>query len=583
MKLKLTSEDISCIIPCLNKLLDGCYLTQIYDGNEDNTRSVVFKLRYKSEEIVKYYYLLIETGIRLHTIDNFVSVRPAPSGLVSKLRKEFKDKRLWPIKQIGNDRSIDIKFSNSNHLIIELYDKGNFILTDENYIITYIIRSYQYKDKKIDVKYKYPIEELIIDSKMIDISNSKGYIVKNEVFSGFPIENKDVMEFEDINEALKFYFKTEEKKVKVTKKEKQKTRQNNKKGNIESQIDKLTKSEEKEIEKADKFIENISLYQEIIDIIKLFLQNSRSFDILNDELKLRYNNSIKIDHEKLIIDEYILDYNISAYENVNKIYNKKKVFTNKKEKALNLYENTKFEKKTNETKNKIIINRKQHKFEDFWWFIIDNIKILCGKSADDNEKLLNNCEKNDVLIHGHFDKSPWAIVKNPDKIEIPIKILNYAGNFLVQRSWSWNENYPNDSYYTYPDKISKSAPSGEFMGKGSRMVHEKNILSTADMIMALTVIFYTKDGKFTLNPDRYNEIEYGMVMCCPYNVANSALFKIKLKPSGTKRDKGRKKLLESIISNFMKVKLKDNRIKDYVRAIPKDEWDKVCIHYFNLK
>ena len=187
-----------------------------------------------------------------------------------------------------------------------------------------------------------------------------------------------------------------------------------------------------------------------------------------------------------------------------------------------------------------------------------------------------------MLIHGHFDKSPWAIVKNPDNIEVPIKIMSYAGNFLVHRSWNWNENYANDSYYTYPDKVSKSAPSGEYMGKGSRMVHEKNFLSTADMIMALTIIFY-EDGKFTLNPENSNKIEYCMVMCCPYNVANSALFKVKLKPSGTKKDKGRKKLIDSIISKFLKLKIKDEKLKDYIRAIHYEEWDRVCIHFFTLK
>ena len=334
--------------------------------------------------------------------------------------------------------------------------------------------------------------------------------------------------------------------------------------------------------KADNFIENINFYQEIIDYIQDFLKKSRNFSGLNELLNEKYENSINIDHEKLIIDDYILDYNVSAYENVTKIYSQKKVFTSKKEKALNLYENTKFEKKVSEIKEKLIINRKQHKFEDYWWFIIDNIKILCGKSADDNEKLLNNCEKNDILIHGHFDKSPWAIVKNPDNIEIPIKILSYAGNFLVHRSWSWNENYANDAYYTYPDKVSKSAPSGEYMGKGSRMVHEKNFLSTADMIMALTIIFF-EDGKFTLNPENFSKIEYAMVMCCPYNVANSALFKVKLKPSGTQKDKGRKKLIDSIITKFLKLKIKDEKIKEYIKAIPNEEWDRVCIHFFTLK
>ena len=57
---------------------------------------------------------------------------------------------------------------------------------------------------------------------------------------------------------------------------------------------------------------------------------------------------------------------------------------------------------------------------------------------------------------------------------------------------------------------------------------------------------------------------------------------MKLRPSGTKKDKGRKKLLEKIKNNFMKIKIKNEKLKSYIKAIPHDEWDKICIHYFIL-
>ena len=69
-----------------------------------------------------------------------------------------------------------------------------------------------------------------------------------------------------------------------------------------------------------------------------------------------------------------------------------------------------------------------------------------------------------MLIHGHFDKSPWGVIKNPDKLEIPIKVINYAGSFLVHRSWNWIENCNSNSYYTFPDKISNSAPTSGKIG-----------------------------------------------------------------------------------------------------------------------
>jgi len=212
MKLKLTSEDLGCLVLSLNNILDGCYLNQIYDGTEDNTKIVILKFRYKSAEEVKFYYLLIESGIRMHTIDNFESIRSAPSGLVSKLRKEFRDKRIWPIQQIGADRSIDFKFSNNTHLIVELYDKGNFIITDENYKISYIIRSYEFNGIKIDVNSIYPINELSEKSHLKDLSKCYGYIIPKNTFSCFEIEGKNVIKFDNMNDALMEYFKTDIKK-----------------------------------------------------------------------------------------------------------------------------------------------------------------------------------------------------------------------------------------------------------------------------------------------------------------------------------------------------------------------------------
>ena len=71
-------------------------------------------------------------------------------------------------------------------------------------------------------------------------------------------------------------------------------------------------------------------------------------------------------------------------------------------------------------------------------------------------------------------------------------------------------------------------------------------------------------------------------MCCPFNVTTDFTFKTKVKPNGTKKDKGRKKLIEIIMSKFLKLKIKNNKLKDYIRAIPYDEWDKVCIRTFVL-
>ena len=581
MKQKLTSEDVSCLVPALNKILDGSYLVQVYDGGMDDTKTIIMKFRNKIDGITKIYYLLIESGIRVHTIDEFSSIRSMPSGCVGKFRKEFRDKRLFPIRQFGTDRSLDFLFSNEKHFIVELYDKGNLIITDKDYKIIYIARPYEIKDIRIDINIIYPIDLISKGPDLKrDINEAKGYIVEKSNFSGFPIDSKNVEEFDDINIAMKKYFNTIYKK-KENKKKVKKEKKDNRKFNVQGQIDKLTLNENKALTQAINIESNVELVQNIIDLIHSSIKNKIPFNKIEENVKLQFKdfNEIKIDHTGLIIDGITLDYNISAYNNVSKIFSEKKKYHQKKVRASEIAQNMTQVGKKNEKKEKLIVNRKILKFENYWWFIYNGFTILCGKSADDNETLLNNVEPNDILIHGHFDKSPWGVIKNPNKLEIPIKLINYAGEFLVQRSWSWTENYTNNSYYTFPDKISKSAPSGEFMGKGSRMVHEKNFLANTNLEMGIGVLFKC-GNEFKGSPN--DTIDFGMVMCAPYMTMIDFDFKIKVRPSGKKTDKGRKKLIQSIISKIQKMKTRNNKAKEYISAIPYEEWDKVCIRTFVL-
>ena len=103
---------------------------------------------------------------------------------------------------------------------------------------------------------------------------------------------------------------------------------------MEAQIEKLTHNEEKLMNKGDYFVENIHYYQNIIDYIKNYINYSRNFDELNIVLCKLYQKDIFINHEKIIIDDYELDYSKSAFENISFIYQQKKQVSKKKKKQL---------------------------------------------------------------------------------------------------------------------------------------------------------------------------------------------------------------------------------------------------------
>lgn len=60
-----------------------------------------------------------------------------------QMRKHLKNKRLEKLTQLGFDRIVDFQFGTGEaayHIILELYDRGNIILTDYNWLILNVLR-----------------------------------------------------------------------------------------------------------------------------------------------------------------------------------------------------------------------------------------------------------------------------------------------------------------------------------------------------------------------------------------------------------------------------------------------------------
>ncbi|KAL1514040.1 hypothetical protein ABEB36_003364 [Hypothenemus hampei] len=152
MKTRYNTLDIVCVITELQKLI-GMRVNNIYDI--DN-KTYLIRLQKPDGKAV----LLFESGNRLHVTNFEWPKNVAPSGFSMKLRKHLKNKRLESLSQLGIDRIIDLQFGTGEaayHVILELYDRGNVILTDHEMIILYVLRPHTEGDKvKFAVKEKYP-------------------------------------------------------------------------------------------------------------------------------------------------------------------------------------------------------------------------------------------------------------------------------------------------------------------------------------------------------------------------------------------------------------------------------------------
>ncbi|XP_009864676.1 PREDICTED: nuclear export mediator factor NEMF [Apaloderma vittatum] len=107
--------------------------------------------------------LLLESGIRVHTTEFEWPKNMMPSSFAMKCRKHLKTRRLVSVKQLGIDRIVDFQFGSDEaayHLIVELYDRGNIVLTDHEYIILNILRfrTDEADDVRFAVRERYPVD-----------------------------------------------------------------------------------------------------------------------------------------------------------------------------------------------------------------------------------------------------------------------------------------------------------------------------------------------------------------------------------------------------------------------------------------
>jgi predicted ribosome quality control (RQC) complex YloA/Tae2 family protein len=99
-----------------------------------------------------HYQFIIEAGRRAHFVQDLPPPPKNPPHFAMLLRKYISGGKVLGIRQLGLERIIifDIgKGTASFRLIIELFDEGNVVLTDEKYEIIKPLRHHRFKDREV--------------------------------------------------------------------------------------------------------------------------------------------------------------------------------------------------------------------------------------------------------------------------------------------------------------------------------------------------------------------------------------------------------------------------------------------------
>nr|CDJ96164.1 Fibronectin-binding A and Protein of unknown function DUF814 domain containing protein [Haemonchus contortus] len=153
MKSRFTLLDVGAAVNDL-KALEGMRIVNVYDMNH---KTYIMKLSQGAEKA----FILLESGIRIHRGFHDYEKAPFPSSFSQKLRKHLNNHRLYKVTQLGMDRIVDLQIDDGDravHVIVELYDRGNIVLTDASYCILNILRPRTDKDTdvRLVVRERYP-------------------------------------------------------------------------------------------------------------------------------------------------------------------------------------------------------------------------------------------------------------------------------------------------------------------------------------------------------------------------------------------------------------------------------------------
>jgi len=271
-----------------------------------------------------------------------------------------------------------------------------------------------------------------------------------------------------------------------------------------------------------------------------------------------------------------LNLNKSVGENANMIFSKGKKAEKKLKGTLPAIQKTeqnirklKIKKESIELDIDFLVRKPQKKwYEKFRWFTSsDGFLIIGGRDASSNESIFKKyIQPNDMIFHTNFPGSPLTVIKNPENKQIPEKSIKEASNFVASYSVAWKENWGIvDVFYVFPDQISKTPPTGEYLPKGSFMIlGKKNIIKGAKTEIALRLDFLEIKNESGSDATLF----YPQITYEPINTPNNKASKILIvKPSKSGKTKGQ--LAKEIKTYFLSSSVAE--MKKWVKILPIDD------------
>lgn len=215
-----------------------------------------------------------------------------------------------------------------------------------------------------------------------------------------------------------------------------------------------------------------------------------------------------------------------------------------------------------------VTDRREHQwFERYRWFVSsDDRLIVGGRDSTSNSIVINKYTNlNDIVFHADLHGSPFFVVGNsgvrkPPTEDLALEIAQATVGF--SRAWK-DELGSADAYWVYADQVKKSAPSGEYLPRGSFFIEgKKNFVRHVKVELSIGVTSHIP-GELEPNDVR----EQITIVCGPEkSIAKQCLAYVLMAPGKERSSEFSKRVLNHLIA-----RVRDENKKEAIKRIPKDD------------
>ncbi len=218
-------------------------------------------------------------------------------------------------------------------------------------------------------------------------------------------------------------------------------------------------------------------------------------------------------------------------------------------------------------------------FERYRWFFTSDLHLAVGgRDSTSNSIVINKyTEQGDVIFHADLHGSPFFILKAKgiQNGELDAETEFELAQATVSFSRAWKDELGSaDAYWVRPDQIKKSAPSGEYLPRGSFFIEgKKNFVKHVKVELSVGVMSSEKllreEGKPVTNSSE--KIVQLVVICGPEkSLSVYCLAMVKIAPGKEKSSAIARRIKQMLVG-----RVKDESLREGVKKMSIDEFMRV--------